>query len=254
MNKQFAVLLFCFAALASSGQTFQVFKGDTINRRDALGKQQGVWRKYYKNDTLASEMFFRNGRHENSFRTFSESGKLQTEVKFRPGYMEIGDAKIFYDNGAVKAKGKYINREKDSTWTYFDEDGKISSTEFYVKGKKEGMSKVFFPDGKLAEETIFRNGKKNGPHKEYYPDGNPRMVANNKNGEYEGLVLVMFPSGKILEQGKYINGLREGKWVVNKEDGTPDHEEIYLHGKITNPVPEKEEKLDEGIIKGPEVK
>ena len=170
-----------FAIGSLHAQTYQVFKGDTINRRDASGKQQGVWRKYYKNDTLASEMFYRSGKHEKTFRTYSEKGKLLTEVSYRPGYMEIGDAKLFYEDGTVKAKGKYINKQKDSTWTYFDEQGKLSSTEFYMKGKQEGISKVYYPDGKVAEETIYKNSKKNGPHKQYYPDGNPKVISSNKN-------------------------------------------------------------------------
>jgi antitoxin component YwqK of YwqJK toxin-antitoxin module len=254
MRKFIAVITLSLLSAGLYAQTFQVFKGDTINCRDASKKQQGVWRKYYKNDTLASEMFYKNGRHYGTFRTFSENGKLQTEVKYRPGYMEIGDGKIFYEDGTVKAKGKYVNKQKDSTWSYYDEQGKLSSTEFFVKGNKEGISKVYFPDGKIAEESIFKNGKKNGPSKQYYPDGTPKVISSMKNGEYEGIVTINYPSGKVREQGRYVNGLREGKWIVNKTDGTLDHEENYKQGKILNPVAEKEEKLDESVIKGPEGK
>jgi len=254
MTKQIAVLLLFFIAFAAQAQTFQVFKGDTINRRDAAGLQEGVWRKYYKSDTLASEMFFHYGRHQGLFRTWSETGKLQTEVMFRKGNMEVGDGKIFYPDGTVKAKGKYVKKERDSLWTFYDEQGKMSSIENYVNGKKEGISRVFFPDGKIAEENIYKAGIKNGPHREFYPDGTPKVVAMNKNGEYQGQVSVMFPSGAVSERGMYVNGLREGKWVINKADGTLDHEENYKHGKILNPVQEKEQKLDENVIRGPEGK
>ena len=254
MKNKLAVFFLCFAVLGTQAQTFQVFKGDTINRRDASGKQQGIWRKYYQNDTLASEMQFYYGRHTGAFRTYSPEGKLQTEVIYRPGYMEIGDGKIFYEDGTIKAKGKYFDKQKDSIWTYYDKDGKISSTEFYKKGLKEGISKVYFPDGKVAEETIYKNGIKNGPHREYYPDGTQKVISTNRNGEYEGIVSIMYPSGKIREQGKFVGGLREGKWIVNKPDGTIDHEENYKHGKIQDPVAEQEQKLDESVIKGPDDK
>ncbi|CAN5564860.1 hypothetical protein BH11BAC1_BH11BAC1_25570 [soil metagenome] len=254
MKSQITVLLICLTSFYSRAQTFQVFKGDTINLRDKSGKEQGVWRKYYKNDMLASEMHYRNGKHDGVFRTFTPTGQLQSEVTFRKGYMEIGDAKHFYNDGTVKAKGKYINKQKDSIWTYYDEKGILSSTEFYMKGKQEGISKVFFPDGKVAEETIYKGGKKNGPHKEFYPDGTQKVISTNKSGEYEGIVNLMFPSGKIMEQGRYSKGLREGKWIVNKQDGSFEHEEIYKRGRILNPVAEKEERLDEGVIKGPDEK
>jgi antitoxin component YwqK of YwqJK toxin-antitoxin module len=252
MKKIFTLLVAMIPGMLATAQTFQVFKGDTINRRNLAGKQEGVWRKYYKNDTLASEMFYRNGRHEGVFRTFSEKGVLQSEVKFRPGYTETGDAKLFYEDGTVKAKGKYMNRLKDSTWTYYDQQGKLSSTEYFIKGKQEGIARVYYPDGKIASETIYKNDKKNGPYKEFYPDGTPKVISTNKNGEYEGIAVTMYQNGKVWEQGKFVNGLRDGKWIVNKPDGTLDHEENYKNGKILNPVAEKEEKLDEGVIKGPD--
>lgn len=254
MTKFIAVISLCLFAFGLSAQTFQVYKGDTINRRDASGKQQGIWRKYYKNDTLASEMFYRSGKHYGAFRTYSEKGKLQTEVMFRPGLMEIGDGKIFYENGTVKAQGKYVNRQKDSVWNYYDEQGKQSSVEFYKNGKQEGLSRIYYPDGKIAEESVYRNGKPNGPFKQFYPDGTVKVIAAMKDGEYQGIVTIMYPSGKVREKGQYLNGLREGKWIVNKPDETLDHEENYKKGKILNPVAEKEEKLDESVIKGPDAK
>ncbi len=251
MKKQLLVFSFCLIMLSLKAQTFQVFKGDTINHRDAEGLQQGVWRKYYKNDQLASEMFFKHGRHVDTFKTWSEEGKIQSQVTFR-GATEIGDAVMYYADGSPKAKGKYINKMKDSTWTYFDGQGKLEATEYYVKGKQEGLWKTFYPDGKVADETIYKNGVKNGPHREFFPDGTQKLTSTNKNGEYEGMVTIMNPGGKIWMQGKYVAGLRDGKWIVNKEDGSLDREDIYKKGKLTNPVFEKEERIEEKDIQTPE--
>jgi antitoxin component YwqK of YwqJK toxin-antitoxin module len=65
-------ILGCFLCFSlAQGQTFQVFKGDTINRRDKEGKKQGIWRKYYSNDTLCSESTFKYGRHTGEFKTWT---------------------------------------------------------------------------------------------------------------------------------------------------------------------------------------
>src|SRR6185295_13855332 len=102
-------IAFMFISCALSAQTYQVFKGDTINRRDKGGLQQGVWKKYYPTDTLASESKFKNGKHVGDFKTYFKSGKIQSHLKYQ-GTTEISSAILYYESGTVKAKGKYIDR------------------------------------------------------------------------------------------------------------------------------------------------
>jgi antitoxin component YwqK of YwqJK toxin-antitoxin module len=52
-----------------------------------------------------------------------------------------------------------------------------------------------------------------------------------------------------------VNGVRDGKWIINKDNGTLEREEIYKNGVLLNPVPEKEERIDESTIQqGPDKK
>src|SRR6185503_2152049 len=96
----------------AGAQTFQVFKGDTINWRDKAGLKQGIWRKYYSTDTLCSESAFKNGRHVGSFKTWYKSGKLQSNLVYR-GLTEVSFATIYHEDGStVKAKGKYTTRSR----------------------------------------------------------------------------------------------------------------------------------------------
>ena len=48
------VLYLLFFTGTIHGQTFVVFKGDTINRKDIKGLKQGVWKKFYRTDSLFS--------------------------------------------------------------------------------------------------------------------------------------------------------------------------------------------------------
>src|SRR5438874_5790605 len=85
----------------TDAQTYQVFKGDTINRRDKNGVKQGLWKHYYTNDTLLSESNFRNGKRTGSFKTYYKSGKIQSDLKFRNTgkTTEVSDAILYYENG-----------------------------------------------------------------------------------------------------------------------------------------------------------
>src|SRR5205809_5121978 len=107
------MLALLFLVFETQAQTYQVFKGDTINRRDKSGLKQGVWKRYYENDTLLSVSTFKNGRRTGSFKTFYKSGKLQTDLRFRPSLkpVEISDAILYYETGTVEAKGKYIDQK-----------------------------------------------------------------------------------------------------------------------------------------------
>src|SRR5436190_23763750 len=80
----------------STAQTFNVFKGDTINRTDKKGLKQGLWKKYYSNDTLFSEGVYKNNIHTGIFKTYYKTGKPQSVLKFR-GLTEISFAELFYE-------------------------------------------------------------------------------------------------------------------------------------------------------------
>src|SRR5438045_2291720 len=110
--KLFLLIFLCFS-LELQAQSFQIYKGDTINRRDKNGLKQGVWKRYYPNDTLFSESIFKDGKHIGNFKTYTQNGNLQSDLHYR-GISEISDAMLYYPNGSVEAKGKYVGQKKDS--------------------------------------------------------------------------------------------------------------------------------------------
>src|SRR4051812_41764963 len=96
--RNYIVLLFILIVSASSAQTFSVFKGDTINRTDAKGKKQGVWKRYYPTDTLFLETVFKDGIHIGTMKTWHPNGKLQSVLKYK-GNTDIANATVYSDTG-----------------------------------------------------------------------------------------------------------------------------------------------------------
>ena len=247
MRKIIVFFLLVTGNFLSSAQTHQVFKGDTINRKDKNNLPQGLWKKYYPPpaDALFSEGVYKNGKHTGTFHTYYKSGKLQSVMNYR-GVTEVCSATIYFEDGKIKAKGKYIDKNKDSLWTYYSDLGTVISTEYYLKGKKEGSWKTFYPKGSLSEETTYKNDLKNGPFKEFFENGKRKLEAYMVNGSYEGATIVFHPNGNVWMKGNYLNGLRNGSWHIFKEDGQPDHDEEYKDGINLNPgPPELEQKLEE---------
>ena len=238
MSKMLVYILMCSVSSFLSAQTYKVFKGDTINRVDSKGLKQGLWRKYYNTDTLFSEGVYKNNTHTGTFKTFHKNGKPQSVLKFR-GTKEISNAELFYEDGKIMSHGKYIDHTKDSLWIYFDEEGNKNAEEFYNNGKKEGTWKIFYQNGKPSQVVFYKSDKKNGPYKEFFESGSPKIEAIMIDDEFNGIVKIYHPNGQVWQSGTYKKGLKEGSWIINKEDGMLEKEEIYKSGVLTNPTPDE---------------
>lgn len=238
-----ALPLFLSLAVGVSAQTYQVFKGDTINRTDKKGLKQGVWKKYYRTDTLFSVCTFKDDKRIGSFLTYSPNGKLQTRLVYR-GTTGISDAQLFDESGAVIGKGKYIGQERDSVWTFFDEKGVLTSRESYLKGKKNGLTVDFYPDGKPARSANYLAGQLDGPYVEYFATGKTKVEGKMEAGDYEGTLRIFHPNGKVWQEGQYVNGLREGVWVTFDETGLEVSRETFKNGNSLDPKFESDSPIE----------
>lgn len=226
-------IIFCLLGILSfsaTAQQFQVFKGDTINRKDLKGLKQGTWRKYYRTDTLCSETFFVNDKPVGISRTWYESGKLKAEVVFGKNSLK-GKGISYYENGKVLARGNYLGQKKDSTWIYFHEKvDTISAIENYKNGVEDGIWKTFYENGKAAQELTYLKGKKNGVVKQYNIDGALIFTMIYVNGVEEGESILYYADGKVRQKGIYKNGQREGKWLWYDKNGAVSDESLFING------------------------
>ena len=234
MNR-FRILIYFIVLTASvKGQNFQVHFGDTMNRKDINGLKQGLWRKYYRTDTLCSETFFKDDQPQGTSRTWYESGKLKAEVQ-PVGKIKLSYCISYFESGKVLAKGFYRNQQKDSTWIYYHENSdSISAIEHYKNGLKNGNWKVFYKSGILAHELNYINGSKEGVVKEYNEDGKLIFEIQYKNGKENGLSVLYYGDEKLRERGLYKNGERDGKWQQYDEQGVLKNEMTYKNGVEVN--------------------
>lgn len=217
-------------------QDYIVFRGDTINRKDAKGLKQGVWRKYYRTDTLCAETWFRNDKPYGTSRTWYESGKLKAEVKFDVKSPQRAKGLSFYESGRLMGKGNYYNQEKDSTWVYYAENDSVKAIEHYIKGQADGQWLVFYENGKVAEEKNYLKGKREGLYRQYNVDGTLLFEMNYKGDKEEGPVKLFHYNGKPKASGTYRNGQKEGTWLEMDTAGAIVLNEVYRAGKLLKKV------------------
>jgi antitoxin component YwqK of YwqJK toxin-antitoxin module len=234
------ILLLALFALYSptiaQKQDFVVFKGDTINRKDAKGLKQGVWRKYYRTDTLCAETWFRNDKPHGVSRTWYESGKLKAEVFFDAKGPVRSRCISYYENGKVMGRGNYFDQKKDSIWLYYAENDSLKSIEQYLKGKANGKWVVYYENGKVAEEKNYLNGKREGLYRQFNLDGTLLFEMTYKDDLEDGPVRLFHYNAKPKASGNYRKGLKEGTWLKLDPSGAILSNEVYRAGRLVKKI------------------
>jgi len=122
---------------------------------------------------------------------------------------EIGPWEYFFRNGALQAKGRYLNGSKDGDWVYYDEDGNLKSTESYSNAM-------------LTSDYI-----------DYYDNGNKRLVAPYINNKAQGTVRWYDYFGRIESQVEFKDNQRQGKGLTYFINGRVRESYNYEAGELT---------------------
>jgi len=110
------------------------------------GLKDGAWIVFYvSNGNRASEINWKGGVKNGSWKEFFENGQLKLSATYANDKL-IGEHKSFYLNRRVSRKGKYINGKQDGPWIAYSESGVI-------------VNKAVFDKGYLEKELRYENGK-----------------------------------------------------------------------------------------------
>ncbi len=206
-----------------------------INYTDIQGNKQGKWIRKYNKDRIAYIGYFKNNKLVGNYKRWYYSGALKADINYNDDG-SVGYAKLFWDNGKLMAKGKYLNQNiKDSVWEYYGTDGVLMMKETYEKGVLHGPSFSYFKNGKVSRKSPYLQGKLHGIYKEYWEEnGLTKLEIYYENGRRKGPINVYYDDEKPYLKGYYENDLPEGKWIVYFRDGTIEKELEYIKGKLKN--------------------
>jgi len=300
-----------------------VVKRETINRLDANGYKQGIWKYFWENGLLSMEGVYLNGKKNGFFKYYDQegnfkqiekwendiliedavetkrldrkveyhpNGKIKTEAYFFKGVPDgvrreyspdgkvvnsylftrgmlmgegvvddngkkQGDWKEFYESGALRAEGKYINSKPIGKWRYYFEDKSIEIEGSYTrKGEKDGEWLWYYSDGGLLSKETYSDGLLDGMSfnlsiagdtvecgtfvageeegKWYYVNDSVRTEGNYSEGKKEGVWKTYYASGKLKSYHSYFNNEFDGKMVEYWENGAKKQESTYINGLL----------------------
>ncbi|WP_298221774.1 hypothetical protein [Flavobacterium sp.] len=200
-----------------------------INKLDAKGNKDGLWKGYYpESKRLRYEGAFSHGKETGVFK-FYDDIKTPTVIATREFNSKDNSVyTIFYDQTKNKvSEGKQVNKRNEGEWKYYHESSPdVMTIENYKAGKLEGKRTVFYRgsgvkgEENVAEEAYYSNGLKNGSYKKYTLKGTILEDSNYKKDQLDGPAVYNDPLGNLVSKGNFKNGKKSGTW------------EFYQDGKL----------------------
>ncbi|MFW5915846.1 MAG: toxin-antitoxin system YwqK family antitoxin [Bacteroidota bacterium] len=221
------ITLFLIVSLQGFSQENQ-----DINEYDENGNKHGVWKKKYSNGEIQYKGEFRHGKPAGELKRYFPNGELMAIMNHR-GEGEVY-ATLFNKEGKKRAEGKYIDKERDSTWIFYGTENNVILKENYNKGEKVGKSVRFYLNGDTSQIAHYRDGEKHGMFKQFFRNGNTKLLARYQNDELDGNVTIFSPNGYKEIEGLYRDNLRENKWIYYENTTDTARVVEYKNGEPLN--------------------
>ena len=186
-----------------------------------------VYKEYYDNGELKSEVFMCNGKKEGLYISYQKNGLLYEEINYINDKKE-GLSKLFFDNGNIFIEINYKNNKKFGTETVYYENGNIKSTIEYENNYelKHGKQKDYDENNDLIKETEWFLGKRQSQCK-IYNNNKLSEIYTYVSGTYDGPYKKFHPNGKIAIEGMYNHHSRYGTFNYYNENGDLILQEEY---------------------------
>ncbi len=221
------------------------------NDYDEQGRKHGKWEVTTPEGHLDYKGQFRHGTPVGEFRHYYQYKKLKTIAVYSDSAQTVR-VQRFYKNGKLQMEGKYVQKEMDSTWRFYNKKGLLVRIEHYDKGVPDSTWTTYYSfNGRVSEKIEYEDGKKHGEWIQYFADDTLKMRAHYENDTMNGEFLVKYPSGKVYKKGQYDNGFRTGTWLILDEKGDILKKVEYKDGfenVLINNMPEEEEEQEENSL------
>lgn len=183
-----------------------------------------VRKDYYPDGKVKiAASYNKTGQLEGVRREYSPDGSVEKSYIFRNGIMigegvvtekgeRDGSWKEYYDDGKLRAQGKYNKDVREGDWKFYHENGATEQEGTYVKGKPEGDWRWYYPGGEMLREETYYNGLLDGLMTEYDEAGGVITKGEYIEGKEEGNWY--FRLGDSETEGTYADGMRNGLWKI----------------------------------------
>jgi antitoxin component YwqK of YwqJK toxin-antitoxin module len=207
---------------------------ENINRyRDSL--KVGVWKEFYPNGKIKSEMNYKDGVLNGMVRFYDLSGELLHAYRYENGVLkdtsltiekQINIVEEYYDkrdstgNLIKKSSGGFVNGVPVGVHRTYDSLGRVNS------------SRLYDSNGNLIGKGIVtEEGDKTGNWTFFYSSGQVKSKGKYYLNRRVGQWVYYFKSGKVEQRGNFYKGVPHGEWIWYFENGNIHRTENYRLGR-----------------------
>lgn len=187
----FAILIFISAF--SYSQTFEIWKGDTINITDVSSLKQGNWIYFTaESKIIESQGKYVNNMKEGLWKFYFENGILKSQITYQNN-LKIGPAKVYFSNGNIAEEGIWKRNKWVGNYKSYHENGQVSyDWNYNEKGERSGVQKYYHPNGKIKIQGNWKEGKEAGVISEYYETGELKAERLFADGQSDSTSFKVF--------------------------------------------------------------
>ena len=209
-------------------------------------RKNGVWKKYWPNGKLKSEIFYKRGHSTGEYTTYFKNGNVEEKGNMSNGFL-VGDYQLFWENGKPRQNKTFnsLGSTEGIVELYYENGAKelVFNT---VNGIEEGESTWFYENGDVKRTMDFNNGVSDKT--EDFEMVNPAFEDLNKRiaekapvikGDFNAATVALKDGyGKtynddksILMDGEFKSGmLFNGRHYIYDEFGLLDHIQVFQEG------------------------
>jgi uncharacterized protein len=214
------------------------------------GRYSGPLIHYLPNGKEFYAMDWRNGTRQGMYRNMT----IDNTVQWGGNWVDGGKTGWWEERNSVdqvEARGKMVNNNYDSIWTYYYINGAVSSRADYQDDEREGITEFYLTDGThilskryeggmLIAYKILINGKW-GEWQPFTADVTLKASLANgvlvyeetyKSGLQEGKKRIFYPSGKLYSEFDFKKGDYEGAYTIYHANGKLAETGTYLHDEL----------------------
>lgn len=185
------ILLFVFLISFNANAFANVFtiplgnqEGDSINQK-IDGKKEGYWIIWahmrnlpdFKPNDKIEEGNYKTNRKIGMWKKYWPNGNLKSEIEFTNGRAS-GAFKTYYENGKPEEKGNWVGRYYTKSFTRWHPNGNIAQEKtFNGSGKTDSIVKYYHTNAQLELEYNTTNGVENGTATRYFPNGDIKEIV-----------------------------------------------------------------------------
>jgi antitoxin component YwqK of YwqJK toxin-antitoxin module len=226
---------------------------ERINRTDEQGLKQGIWRTYYPNGHVRSEINYKDDLMNGPYKEYDENGNVSVLVQYAKGMiieeedtaeMDVEIRNQLDESGNIVYSGSYRKEIPVGIHRVYDGSGKVINAFLYNdygikvgegiitnEGKKEGEWKYYNNDGSLRSTGVYNNNLEQGNWKFYLNNGRLEQTGIYKNGKADGLWKWFYENGNLKREEEYFEGKEEGLCVEYDTSGNIITSGNYFDGQ-----------------------